>query len=820
MTVAAGRRTGLAILVVSALVGTLLAASAGPAAGVGDKKVTYPARYSACVGDATKDAGFEDTVGGIAELAVDCLSYYGITQGKRPGVFSPADDVTRVQMALFLSRAAGPAGIVLPPPRDQGFTDIADLPVHFRDAINRMAELGIMEEHVAESETTEGDPGKRFAPSDPVIRQDMAAHLAAFLAAAEVGPGGYDIDKVKPDDDVFTDIEDVLHYAYESVRKIYEMGITQGTSPTTFSPQGTVTRAQMAAFITRMLAHTNARPAGPSIQLDLRRVYTGGPMGVAISMRSPTFRPLSDSYVDVFTAGSRTSAINKDGRCTANVTRRQGVNACVIDAGDRMADRLGNVTFNEYPGGKPLVMWAWTGGLEEFFDSDRTEAAVIDIGEVEGAAAFEVTDNMATNARILHFGDPVVLTFQLVDRKGDHIPHAGVEMRLYTRRTDSKGKRTSSSRIEATDQAGRVQVTFREKDPSSGTRETISLDVDARASLPFDDKTTVLVVQNDSAGLSSDAQLIWSDEEARATTLRLEQDQAYHEASDAGDGAQNTVRATLVDQYGDPITRERISFNSDDPLGLPNLKQRPTNSEGVASLSYLRDSADPGLERIWAITVSGRARRAPDLFHYWAKKPAAGQAAAGTVAVADTAANVIVVHKRGVNPPEIWFLEYTTADHLFVVRQSKANEDDSSDPKPIAFEDFEATIEKGDRMAFQMATATNIVDTFTLTEIVDVPDAPGAPSVSVTSGSATISWNRPRDDGGAPIDRYQLRWRCDSNDDWTETSGLLASNLQATGLKHTVSHSCTPVYVEAQVRALNEINDDWGEWSNTGSGSG
>ena len=798
MTVAVGRRSGLAVLVVSAFVGTLLAVSAGLAAGIGDKKVTYPARYSACVGDATADAGFSDTVGGIAEVAADCLAYYGIAWGTSPGVFSPDDNVTRVQMALFLARAAGPAGIVLPQPRDQGFSDLTGLPVDFRDAIDRMAELGIME----------GRTKWMFAPDDRVTREDMAVHLAAFLAAAEVGPGGYDIDEITPDDEVFTDIEDLPHFANDAVREIYEMGVTRGTTATTFSPEALVTRAQMAAFITRMLAHTNARPAGPSIQLDLRRAFTGGSVEVAVSMRSTAFRPLSDSYVDVFTAAERGGAFDKDGRCKRGVTRREGAAACVIDEGDQLTDRLGNLSYDEFPSGKPMVIWAWTGGIGEVYDDDRTEAAVIDLGLVEGGAFIEVTDDMAANARLLGFGDPVTFTFQLVDRKGVPVPHAGVELRIYTALTDRTGRRTSAFRDVESDEAGRVRVTYSRDDPSSRSGQTETLDIDARARMPFDDKTTLGVIAGDS--ITPDPLVIWSDEKARATTLTLSQDQRYHEASADGDGVQNTVRATLVDQYGDPVVREPISFSSDDPKGVPNLKTIYTNSQGVASLSYLRDSAEAGVERIRANTVNNRVGNLIDIRHYWAKQPAPDAAGAGKVLVTDTAANTIIV--RGSST--IWFLAYSTTDHFFLIKQSKEDSTRRSSRRPMFFDDFEATVEDGDFLAFDIAAPANTVDTITLTEIVSKPDAPAAPTVSVTSDQINISWTRPRSDGGDAITHYKVRWRCDS-DDWNETAELPINSLPF-GLKYSVAISC--VHAAAAVQAKNTLVG-WGVWSDTGLGS-
>ncbi len=101
--------------------------------------------YSACTGDANNSSGFLDVVGHIAEQGINCLAYYGITLGQTPELFAPDQPITRRQMALFLVRAALPAGITVPPPSDQGFQDIAHHSPNTQDAINQMAAMGITE---------------------------------------------------------------------------------------------------------------------------------------------------------------------------------------------------------------------------------------------------------------------------------------------------------------------------------------------------------------------------------------------------------------------------------------------------------------------------------------------------------------------------------------------------------------------------------------------------------------------------------------------------------------------------------------------------
>ena len=164
-----------AAILVTSLFASLLVVS-GPALGVDGRPDNLP-DYSACVGPATASARFVDTEGHFAKEAIDCLAYYGITLGTTPNRFSPNEPISRWQMALFLTRAAGPAGITLPPPTDQGFVDL-DTRQGIQDAINQIAAVGI----------TKGTSPTTFHPHAPMDRRQMALFLHRFLKLAPKGP--------------------------------------------------------------------------------------------------------------------------------------------------------------------------------------------------------------------------------------------------------------------------------------------------------------------------------------------------------------------------------------------------------------------------------------------------------------------------------------------------------------------------------------------------------------------------------------------------------------------------------------------------------
>ena len=104
-------RRRVAVLLALSLVASVLVVAAPAAAA--DPEADYTATFSACVGDAAESSGFTDVPSGHANAGdIDCIAYYGITQGTSATTYSPLMSVTREQMALFLTRLASVVGIV------------------------------------------------------------------------------------------------------------------------------------------------------------------------------------------------------------------------------------------------------------------------------------------------------------------------------------------------------------------------------------------------------------------------------------------------------------------------------------------------------------------------------------------------------------------------------------------------------------------------------------------------------------------------------------------------------------------------------------
>ena len=168
---------------------------------------------------------------------IERLYRAGVTAGcaTNPLRYCPENNVTRAQMAIFLER--GINGSTYTPPPGSG-TVFADVPLSYW-AVNWIEKL------FADGITSGcGTNPLIYCPDNPVTRSQMAV----FLLRAKHG-AGYNPPAATG---VFTDVP-TTYWAASWIEQLYAEGITTGcgTSPLTYCPEDSVTRAQMAVFLVR-----------------------------------------------------------------------------------------------------------------------------------------------------------------------------------------------------------------------------------------------------------------------------------------------------------------------------------------------------------------------------------------------------------------------------------------------------------------------------------------------------------------------------------------------------------------------------------------
>ncbi len=145
------------------------------------------------------------------------------------------------------------------------FADTKDLPCE--TAVEVLHALKIVE----------GKEEGAYAPEDALTRAEMATIVLRLMNMKDTGTGM----------DIFTDVPS-SHWAYANVAAAYQLGIINGTSATTFSPDTAVTYEQAVKMVVAALGYTvqaealGGYPAGylsKASQLDLLAgVQTGGEM--------------------------------------------------------------------------------------------------------------------------------------------------------------------------------------------------------------------------------------------------------------------------------------------------------------------------------------------------------------------------------------------------------------------------------------------------------------------------------------------------------------------------------------------------------------
>ena len=148
-----------------------------------------------------------------------------LTEGATQELFGPHDEINRAEFVEILWRFEGSP---LPNTRAD-FEDVAE-DASYRDAVDLLAEYGV----------TTGTSATTFSPNMTLSRAQASTFLWRFAGAPAPNL-----------EQTFDDVEEGSYYS-EAVRWMLEHEITTGTSPTTFSPNASLTRAEVVTFIWRL----------------------------------------------------------------------------------------------------------------------------------------------------------------------------------------------------------------------------------------------------------------------------------------------------------------------------------------------------------------------------------------------------------------------------------------------------------------------------------------------------------------------------------------------------------------------------------------
>jgi hypothetical protein len=188
-----------------------------------------------CIDD-VPPAGFSDvSPTSVHALDIDCLVHVGVATGVGSGLYDPLGDVTRWQMALFLIRSAEVLGLDVPV-AVAPFTDLGGLSDEAVAAIGSLAAMGV----------TTGTSVTEYAPFEPVTRWQMALFLIRLHALTDAEPPAAPAHG-------FQDLAALDEETINAINQLAHLGVTLGTTATTYSPDEVVSREQMASLLARLI---------------------------------------------------------------------------------------------------------------------------------------------------------------------------------------------------------------------------------------------------------------------------------------------------------------------------------------------------------------------------------------------------------------------------------------------------------------------------------------------------------------------------------------------------------------------------------------
>ena len=596
------RRIGVlsAIAVVAALVPAFVASpvSALPNSSLGATATAAldGHTYSACPTGSAAAAGFTDTT----STDVDCIAMYGITTGVTATTYEPSANIPRWQMALYLTRAMNIAGYTLGSGADQGFTDISGYSAAIQTAINQLGQSGV----------TTGTTATTYDPDSNVTREQMAMFVARMLGKVAAGPGGSADTSTSVNVNGgttaynYTDIDggSVTFEGHNAIIELFHLGVPgHGSTVTTFGPATAITRGDMATWLTNGLDHTNARPAGLTMQSSTTSGYGALSPTLVVSHRTSDFKPSAGVVVDVFEWTNTTVEGNGQFSATTNLcgstTAATGnsLTKCVIDVGDSVTNASGNLaTITEAVGASTTNSYiAWTGATAEKYLNGTTSGAAVDVaagaamvnlvmtptsniyGEEMSNAGADAGTKAGANYTPVKFGTDVTINMQLTTSL--YAPTAIANTLItctHSIATDSDAATLSTTTTYLyTDATGAASLTISQADPKPFTavaadaRNHVVTCLSAAGAAPYagvnpaevTSYTNGLLGATSSISASGVLKIRYTDVAAASQKTIITQNAKYGViAALATSPVTRSATATVYDQYGNGIAGDTV----------------------------------------------------------------------------------------------------------------------------------------------------------------------------------------------------------------------------------------------------------------------
>ncbi len=198
-------------------------------------KVYYVAAAPGAYEIVKAEEGFSD----VSEdfWGADAISFTaarGLFQGVGEGEFDPSGTMTRSMLVTVLGRLAG-----VDPADYSGESTFSD--------VDADSWYGPYVAWAAENGVVQGVGGGRFAPNDPITREQLCTMLVRYLDS-----DGIELPQLT-NPAAFTDEDQVSDWARDAVERFRQLGIVEGSDTGAFLPKNNASRAEVAAVFQRLI---------------------------------------------------------------------------------------------------------------------------------------------------------------------------------------------------------------------------------------------------------------------------------------------------------------------------------------------------------------------------------------------------------------------------------------------------------------------------------------------------------------------------------------------------------------------------------------